>query len=188
MAKQSAVKQTAGDELAAELNDNQRPGEAVASNTAEPVRVTEVNEPQTQTPAEATRKPQGKPYTFDDRTGTLTVNDKHGSFECSLMGVSPAIHWKLAAVGLASLLRGKADKEAVIKKVMEGQLGGKQKVKYPATVIAYAAVYGVTIEAAFAEWKQLDNAGKMVVRQTPRIRIALAQLAADKEAHHGVDA
>lgn len=187
MAKQSAAK--AADDLVNDLDGKS----AVTADELEtthdnPERATEVNEPQPEVPAAATKKPQGKPYVFNETTGVLTVNDRHGSFECSLMGVSPQIHWKLAAVGLASLLRGKADKEAVVKKIMAGQIGGKQKVRYPATVIAYAAVYGVSIEAAFTEWKQLDNVGKMTVRQSPRIRIALAQMAAERESHRGVDA
>lgn len=154
----------------------------------EPERASEAPAPVLTQTTKPTRKPQAKPFVFNEQNWHLTVNDKHGAFECDLMGMNPHVQMRLAATGLAFLLRGRANKQKLLEGIMGGQFGGKRRQNYPATVIAYAAVHGVTIESAYAEWQQLDNAGKMIVRQSPRIRIALAQLAAERESQQGADA
>jgi hypothetical protein len=184
MAKQSPAK--AADDLIADLSDTAVP-ELVAERE-ELERAAEVNEPQAEVPVEAPVARQGKPFVFDEQNWRLTVNDKHGVFECDLMGMNPHVQMRLAATGLASLLRGRANKQKLLEGIMGGKFGGKRRQNYPATVIAYATMMGITVEESYSQWQQLNNEEKMVIRQMPRIRIVLAEMAAAKEAHEGVDA
>jgi hypothetical protein len=184
MAKQSPAK--AADDLIADLSDTAVP-ELVAERE-ELERASEVNEPQAEVPAQAPVARQGKPFVFDEQNWRLTVNDKHGVFECDLMGMNPHVQMRLAATGLASLLRGRANKQKLLEGIMGGKFGGKRRQNYPATVIAYATMVGITVEESYSQWQQLSNEGKMAIRQMPRIRIVLAEMAAAKEAHEGVDA
>jgi hypothetical protein len=127
--------------------------------------------------AEATTKTKVKPFVFDDVSGVLTVNDAHGSFETSLMGINPRVEWQLAAIGLASLLKGRIDKDKVIENIKAGQFGGKRKHKYPLTVIAYANFQNITIQEAWEQWQALSVPDRMQLKSMPKIRLELAKLA-----------
>jgi hypothetical protein len=118
-----------------------------------------------------------KPFVFDDVSGVLTVNDAHGSFETSLMGINPRVEWQLAAIGLASLLKGRIDKDKVIENIKAGQFGGKRKHKYPLTVIAYANFQNITIQEAWEQWQALSVPDRMQLKSMPKIRLELAKLA-----------
>lgn len=169
MAKQSAAK--AADDLINDLG-----GGAVAA--VEPERAAETVTPAVQeSPAKATRKRKEKPVSFDAASGVLTINDQHGSFETSLMGINPRIEWQLAAIGLASLLKGRVDKDKVIENIRAGQFGGKRKQKYPATVVAYANYQNITVEEAWTQWQALSVPERMQVRSMPKVRLELAKLA-----------
>ncbi len=127
--------------------------------------------------AKPTRKRKEKPVSFDAASGVLTINDQHGSFETSLMGINPRIEWQLAAIGLASLLKGRIDKDKVIENIRAGQFGGKRKQKYPATVIAYANYQNITVEEAWTQWQALSVPERMQIRSMPKVRLELAKLA-----------
>lgn len=190
MAKQSAAK--AADDLVNDLDDNQQPEPAVATSEPadgprpdDPVRATEagihrsevIEELNQEQPPKPTRTRKGKPVKFDDVSGILTINDQHGSFETSLMGINPRIEWQLAAIGLASLLKGRVDKDKVIENIRAGQFGGKRKQKYPATVIAYANYQNITVEEAWTQWQALSVPERMTIRSMPKVRLELAKLA-----------
>lgn len=180
MAKQSAAK--AADDLVNDLDDNQKPGAAVAenSNPDVPERAADTNigaSPAAGMPPKPPRKRKEKPVSFDAASGVLTINDQHGSFETSLMGINPRIEWQLAAIGLASLLKGRVDKDKVIENIRAGQFGGKRKQKYPATVIAYANYQKITVEEAWTQWQALSVPERMQVRSMPKVRLELAKLA-----------
>lgn len=185
MAKQSAAK--AADDLVNDLDDNQQPEPAVATSEPaggprpdDPVRATDTNmgaSPAAGMPPKPTRKRKEKPVAFDSTSGILTINDAHGSFETSLMGINPRIEWQLAAIGLASLLKGRVDKDKVIENIRAGQFGGKRKQKYPATVIAYANYQNITIEEAWTQWQALSVPERMTIRSMPKVRLELAKLA-----------
>jgi hypothetical protein len=125
----------------------------------------------------ATVRAKAKPFVFDDVSGVLTVNDAHGSFETSLMGINPRVEWQLAAIGLASLLKGRIDKDKVIENIKAGQFGGKRRQKYPATVIAYANYQNITVDESWAQWQALSVAERMTIRSMPKVRLELAKLA-----------
>jgi hypothetical protein len=170
MAKQSAAK--AADELLSDL------GGSPEATQEEPERAAEPATPAVQeSPVKATRKPKVKPVSFDAASGVLTINDQHGSFETSLMGINPRIEWQLAAIGLASLLKGRVDKDKVIENIRAGQFGGKRKQKYPATVIAYANYQNITVEEAWTQWQSLSVPDRMAIRSLPKVRLELAKLA-----------
>jgi hypothetical protein len=131
---------------------------------------------------EASVRAKAKPVVFDDVSGVLTVTDQHGTFETSLMGINPRVEWQLAAIGLASLLKGRIDKDKVIENIKAGQFGGKRRQKYPATVIAYANYQNITVEEAWTQWQSLSVPERMQVRSMPKVRLELAKLADAAEA------
>jgi hypothetical protein len=181
MAKQSAAKNAGAEDLINDLDAGDPP--------AEPELATEVAELAPETGGElveklatkATMKAKAKPVAFDSASGVLTINDQHGSFETSLMGINPRIEWQLAAIGLASLLKGRIDKDKVIENIRAGQFGGKRKRKYPATVIAYANYQNITVEEAWAQWQAHSVPDRMLIRSMPKVRLELAKLADQAE-------
>jgi hypothetical protein len=140
-------------------------------------RATEDSSPTVEQPAPAPVRAKAKPFVFDDVSGVLTVTDTHGTFETSLMGINPRVEWQLAAIGLASLLKGRIDKDKVIENIKAGQFGGKRRQKYPATVIAYANHLNITVEESWAQWQALSVSDRMQVRSMPKVRLELAKLA-----------
>lgn len=178
MAKQSQAK-AAESELIDELehgHTSEPPFEAIQERE-EQERAAEVNEPQPETPAPATVRAKVKPFEFDQVSGVVTINDRHGTFQCSLMGINPKVEWVLAAHGLNALLKGRVNKERVLENMKAGQFGGKKRKKYPATVVAYANLHVITTEEAFEQWQRLSNAEKAEIRSLPQIRLELARMA-----------
>lgn len=146
-------------------------------------RAAEQDDPGIEQPVpKATRVGKAKAFAFDSTSGILTINDQHGSFETSLMGINPRVEWQLAAIGLASLLKGRIDKDKVIENIRAGQFGGKRKQKYPATVIAYANYQNITVEEAWTQWQSLSVPERMQIRSMPKVRLELAKLADIAEA------
>lgn len=175
MAKQSAVKNQGAEDLINDLGGTSAEPENLNQlKDKEPERAAAVPDP---VATKATRKRKEKPVAFDAASGILTINDQHGSFETSLMGINPRIEWQLAAIGLASLLKGRIDKDKVIENIRAGQFGGKRKQKYPATVIAYANYQNITVEEAWTQWQALSVPERMTIRSMPKVRLELAKLA-----------
>lgn len=130
----------------------------------------------------AAKKAKAKPFVFDHVSGVLTLTDQHGTFETSLQGINPRVEWVLAAHGLASLLKGRVDKDRVLENIRAGQFGGKKRKKYPATVVAYANYQNITVEEAWTQWQALTVPERMTIRSMPKVRLELAKLADIAEA------
>jgi hypothetical protein len=137
-------------------------------------RIAEVN-------SQATVAAKVKPFVFDPVSGVFTINDKHGTFQGTLMGIDARTSWVLTAHGLHALLRGRMDKEKALENIKAGQFGGKKRKRYPATVLAWARVEGITIDQAYINWQQLSNEDRMIVRSMPKVRVQLGLLAEEQE-------
>lgn len=176
------VKRQAAEELEAELEQASAHDVGAELEREEQERAAVDPLPDAKDPPAAPVKPKAKPFVFDQVSGVLTITDQHGTFETSLQGINPRVEWVLAAHGLASLLKGRVDKERVLENIRAGQFGGKKRKKYPATVIAYANYQNITVEEAFDQWRQLSNKERMQVRSMPKVRLELAKLADAAEA------
>jgi hypothetical protein len=116
-----------------------------------------------------------KPYAFDLENLEFTMTDKFGEFNGSIAFLPAAVIHRLAMHGAVALLHGRNGREKRWEQIKQGDFDRKQK-KVPIVVQAYANIKKIGIDAALAEWAELDNKTKYEVRGWPQIKMEVARL------------